>query len=141
MRMPRVFRLMKSEAGRPKVGTASMMLGVRPGNRDIPVTPGGEVLPGTGGFSVYAGLRDLPPHMIPSRLQSLVPDAAGDDRLSVWAMGVGPFASAPIATRLMLQVDPDDSKHGLIEPDAIMLLEEYQAALAATQDHWAVDER
>ena len=122
---------MKGEGGRPKVGSVSMMLGVRP--RDIPVSSKGEVLPGTGGLSVYAGLRDIPPHMIPSRLQATVPDAAGDDKLFVWAMGEGVFSAAPVATSLMLQLDPTDPKHGLIEPDAIMTLEEYQMALAATK--------
>ena len=117
-----------------------MMLGVRP--RDISMSPSGEVLPGTGGLSVHAGLRDIPPHMIPSRLQPKVSDATGDDKLFVWAMGEGLFAPAPVAPSLMLRLgDPNDPKHGLIEPDAIMTLEAYQLALAATRDRWEVDER
>lgn len=116
-----------------------MMLGVRP--HEVQLSPTGDLFPGAGGLSVFAGLRDLLPHMIPSRLRHIVPDAAGDDRVFVWAMGDGPFVPAPVAPGLTLRVDPDDLKHGFIEPEVIMPLEEYQAALAATQDLWVVDER
>lgn len=79
--------------------------------------------------------------MIPARLHALVPDAVGDDRLFVWAMGDGPFASGAVAPGLVLRVDPDDPKHGFIEPQSIMTIEEYQAALAGTRDQWVVYER
>jgi hypothetical protein len=139
--MPLVFRLMKSDGDRPSIGTASMMLGVRPDDRDIPVLPDGTVAPGTGGLSVYAALRDLPARMIPRRLRGLIPKATGSDKLCVWAMGEGPFAPGGIAPKLTLRVDPNDPRHGFIEPEVIMTLAEYQEVLAATQDQWVVDER
>lgn len=136
--MPRVYRLMKREADRPKIGDAAMCLGVRPG--EVPVNPAGFVGPGTGGLSVYDALRSIPAGMLPKRLRSLIPGAVNSNNLTVWALGEGPFAEGPIADEFVLRIDPDDPKHGFIEPRDIMPLGEYQSALARTVDSWAVDE-
>jgi hypothetical protein len=142
--MPRVFRLMKDVAGRPLCGSVAMALGVRPlqpGRApDIPVDEFGNVQPGTGGMSVYASLRAMPARMVPKRLLPIVPSAAGSNNLRVWAMGVGRFTDGPIAPQLRFRVDPEDSMHGFIEPDDIMTVAEYEAALAATQSAWVVAE-
>jgi hypothetical protein len=135
-----MYRLMKEENGRPKVGSAAMMLGIRLSANELPVDPHGNVHPSTGGMSVYASLRVIPARMVPKRLKSLVQFAAGNNNLFVWAMGEGPFDPGPVAARLRLRIDADDPFHGFIEPDAIMSLQEYLDALAATKELWSVDE-
>ena len=138
--MPRLYRLMKVDDGRPQLGAAAMTLGVRPaqGERpaEVPVDPNGCVHPGTGGMSVYSSMRAMPARMIPKRLQSIVPFAAGSNNLKVWAMGEGPFASGSITVRLNLRIDPEDPLHGFVEPSAIMTFDQYVGALTETQLLW-----
>jgi hypothetical protein len=130
---------MKVDNGRPKVGDAAMCLGTRPG--EIPVDPGGNVSPGTGGLSVYEFVGVIPAQMVPKRLKSQkFPFAAGNNNMFIWAFGQGRFETGPLANRLNLRIDSEDPHHGFIEPDAIMTAAEYQAALAATRDAWDVDE-
>jgi hypothetical protein len=53
--MPKIYRTMLADGGKPKVGSASKLLGVRfaPNPRaDIPVDEHGNVHPETGGMSV-----------------------------------------------------------------------------------------
>src|SRR5207247_11175132 len=85
-------------------------------------------------------LRALPAFLIPKRLQTLVPGAAGSNSHSVWRMGEGPFVAGAMAERLQFRPDPQNSSHGFIEPSERMSLTEYQLALHATQDEWSVDE-
>jgi hypothetical protein len=78
--MPTVFRSMKAAAdGLPVVGDQSKELGVRvPPNRyaDIEVDDAGMVVLNGLGLSVVSNWRDLPDHLIPVRLSSIVPQAA-----------------------------------------------------------------
>src|SRR6266480_3147033 len=122
--MPRVFRSMKEEGGKPKVGNAAMMLGVR--RSDVSVDESGNVHPKTGGMSVNASLRSMPARLVPKRLKDIVPGAAGNNNLRVWAMGGGSFESGGFADHLNLRLDEEDPLHGLIEPDAIMGLQDYE---------------
>jgi hypothetical protein len=142
--MPRIYRLMKVEDGQPQLGAAAMTLGVRlaQGARpaDIPIDPNGCVHPGTGGMSVYSSMRAMPARMIPKRLQSIVPFAAGSNNLKIWAIGEGPFASGSVAARLSLRIDPEDVLHGFVEPSAIMTFEQYVGALIETRLLWVVAE-
>jgi len=71
------------------------------------------------------------------RLRALVQgQATGNNLLGVWQVGEGPFVDGPVAPGLRLRVDPRSSRHGFIEPDREMTLDDYQAALAATRDLW-----
>ncbi len=56
-------------------------------------------------------------------------------------MGVGEFAEEAIGDQLCLRLDPANGKHGFIEPVRSMFLNDYQNALAATQDQWSIDEQ
>ena len=139
---------MLADGNKPRVGPTAKTLGVRTAadvargvEPDITPDASGKVHPGTGGLSVSPRLVDLPAHRVPKRLQMAVPNARGDDMLKVWAMGSGSFASGPIAPDLVLRVDPrKPTKHGFIEPERIMDLEECRRAIEATQDLWALDE-
>jgi hypothetical protein len=136
--MPRVYRSMKGNGGRPAVGITAMMLGVRAS--DIPQDQDRNVRPGTGGLSVSSALRAMPARLVPRRLQHLVPGAAGNSNLYVWVMGQGDFVDGGVADHLHLRVDPLDNTHGFIEPNGIMSIDAYNVALAATRDSWATDE-
>jgi hypothetical protein len=140
--MPLIYRAMtRDNDGRPKVGTTARTLGVRlPPDPKPDITPdsNGVVRPGTGGMSVAPAWRRLPLYRIPRRLRHLVPQAHGKDEDACWTMGDGPFADGTLAAGLALRVD--SARHGLVEPDGEMTVEAYQEALAATRDHWTVDE-
>jgi hypothetical protein len=150
--MPKVYRGMLNDGGRPKLGESGDLLGVRtptdvlPGVRpDIIPDEDGNVHPMTGGMSVSPSVVKLPPHRIPKRLRlSGVPDARGSDKLPymlhVWAMGEGEFVEGQLAPGLYLRLDPQDPQHGLIEPDRIMRLEEYRRFVANTQQTWTIEE-
>jgi hypothetical protein len=52
-------------------------------------------------------------------------------------MGEGLFAPEAVADRLQLRLDPDDpERHGLVEPDDKMKIDDYESALAATAGQW-----
>jgi hypothetical protein len=53
-------------------------------------------------------------------------------------MGSGPFESARLVSCLQLRID--SVAHGTVEPDRVMSLERFQAALVATREDWTVDE-
>ncbi len=125
----------------PMVGADARMLGVRV-PVDIQVDDSGFIRPGTGGMSVAPRLADLPPHRIPRRLrgQPGMAAAVGSDALRIWRYGDGEFVQSKVQEKLQLRIDARDRKHGLIEPDAIMQLSEYSAALAATRPGWRINE-
>jgi hypothetical protein len=135
---------MLADGNRPQVGPAALALGVRlppDEHADIAVGADGTVEPRTGGMSVAPAWRLLPVHRIPRRLRAKFPRAAGKNAISLWRMGAGPFTEGPFADRLLFRPDPEKpSKHGFIEPAAQMPVDDYQGALAATQDQWAIDE-
>ena len=142
--MALVYRAMLAGDGRPQLGSTALTLGVRvPPDEyaDIPVSADGLVEPRTGGMSVAPAWRLLPVHRIPRRLRAKFPRAAGKNALFLWHLGEGPFAEGPLADRLLFRPDPaNPNRHGLVEPAARMPAGEYQAALAATQDQWTIDE-
>jgi len=140
--MPRIYRAMSEQGGKPMVGPSARSLGVRVPplpTYDIPMEANGTVRPGTGGMSVAPTWRELPPHRIPMRLRALAQDACGNDADACWRMGEGPFEHAQVTPALNLR--PDSPRHGLVEPAVVVSVAEYQADLAATRDQWVVDER
>jgi hypothetical protein len=137
--MPKIYRGMKKENGKPALGASATTLGVRIPD-DIRPDADDRVRPGTGGMSVSPSLRTLPLHRIPARLRERVPKARGNNDLFVWSMGEGTFACGAVATGLLLRVDPSNDNHGFVEPDTIMELSEYQRSLYTTQDAWSIDE-
>jgi hypothetical protein len=136
--MPLIYRSMKREVdGLPKVGQSGTTLGVRiPG--DIVVDQAGCVSPGTVGMSVSPDWRSLPPFLVPARLRHLCPKARGRDDIYCWKMGEGEFVDGPLTSALNFR--RDTATHGLVEPAAIVPLGTYEADLAATRDHWIIDE-
>ena len=148
--MPRVYRgMLQAEDGLPALGPGGRTLGVRTpddvgpeGKPDITPDPTGVVRPHTGGMSVAPRLVDLPDHRIPKRLRLAgVPRARGQDALRVWAAGEGAFDDgASVAPDLVLRIDPGDPAHGLVEPDKMMHVRDYLAAIESTRDRWVVDE-
>ncbi|MBT9557787.1 MAG: hypothetical protein IV100_17255 [Myxococcales bacterium] len=129
--MPRIFRVMKrGEDGAPVVGSAFGELGVRPGN-DIVVDAEDHVTPATGGMSVNPDVAAIPPSILPKRYK---PFGMGKNNCSVYEHGDGPFEQGRVAADLRLV--PDHSKHGTVQPDVVMPISAYQAALAATRDGW-----
>lgn len=77
-------------------------------------------------------------HRIPARLKPLCPDATGKNSVACWKMGEGEFEDRPLAPGLTFR--RDTATHGLVEPAEVAPLEDYEANLAATRDHWIIDE-
>lgn len=146
--MPRIYRVMKQLDGKPETGNSSCMLGARERDLGRGEAPTDDfVEPAKAGLSVGGCVRTTYLNILPRRLQALYPQwargAKGRDSDQVWAMGQGPYEAAPVTVDLDLRIPPptkDNPGHGLVAPARKMLLEEYQAALAATQDQWKVDE-
>lgn len=148
--MPKIVRAMLIQDGMPLVGTDSHMLGARvlvedQPDRPVDIVPDGigKVHPYTGGLSVARSIDDLLPHLVPKRLKNFVEGAGGSNSRHVWSMGEGSFSEGGIAHRLILRRKPERSDGkvlGLVEPAAVMSLEYYQSALAATQLQWLLDE-
>ena len=123
----RVFRAMRRASnGQPACGSGACQLGVRPGT-DIPVDADGFVRPQSGGLSVTPiDIRYLPPHVRPIRFPG------GRGKLPVFGLH-----TAHLRMPLMLRLDPGNpERHAFVEPDAAMLLRDYQTALCATASHW-----
>lgn len=137
--MPLIWRGMRMSEDRPEVGRGGNLLGVRVGSGETDDIPeeNGCVQPGTGGMSVSPSLETLPPHRLPRRLRSRFPEASGSNRLHCWSMGDGPFVFGGVAESLVLRLDPDDpERHGFVEPERRMPVEEYEAAITATRVQW-----
>ncbi len=125
--MPRVWRVMRVERGRPAIGASARALGVRVGSptSDVLLRPDGRVGPGSGGMSVSPSWRLLPAHRIPRRLTSRGgSEATGSNNDACWAIGQGEFVSGPFANRLILSVD--GPSHGTVQPETIISLSEFQ---------------
>jgi len=136
--MAKIYRAMKKgDDDQPRLGRSSTSLGVRVPT-DISPNRHGNVVPGTGGMSVAPSFPALPALLIPKRLQHLAPKARGSSSNFVWTMGEGPFQESPIADRLQLR--PDSSIHGTVEPDQPMPLQTFEDALSATRASWMIDE-
>ena len=138
--MPKIYRGMKQDQGKPALGPTPMTLGARV-PEDIYADASGLVYPGIGGMSVSPSLLTLPYFRVSKRLRALRPDATGSNELCVWSMGVGNFADGFLTAQLQLRLDPDNEKHGFVEPAVSMSLDEYQNALISTRDLWTIDEK
>jgi hypothetical protein len=138
--MALIYRSMLADGDKPQIGPSAKTLGARVPD-DIAPDANGKVHPHTGGMSVVSAWCLLPVHRVPRRLKDKFPRAAGSNALCCWRPGEGPFTAGPIGDRLVFRPDPDKpTRHGFVEPAEAMELAAYQAALAATQDQWVIDE-
>lgn len=136
--MPRVYRAMTVDNGRPLLARSARGLGVRVGSGptdDIPLVDGSNVVPGTGGMSVSPRWQDLPYYRIPRRLKL---GARGKDEDAIWRLGDGHFLDDRLSEGLSLRVD--SQTHGLVEPSERMLITDYEKHLHATCNDWVIDE-
>jgi hypothetical protein len=65
-------------------------------------------------------------------------DETGSNNLHCWKMGDGEFVDGSLTSALNFR--RDSAIHGLVEPNAIVPLETYEADLTATREHWKIDE-
>src|SRR5688572_3074629 len=116
--MPKIYRVMKDDNGKPKIGTAGAMLGVRikseTSKGDIDPDANGDVHPNQRGLSVNPSIQSMPPELLPKRLRAIYPEAAGRDTNFVWSHGSGPFVQGPVAPHLELR--PNKASHGFVGP-------------------------
>lgn len=138
---------MYEDAGQPRVGSDACELGVRPPGHpsiaDVKLDANGRVVLDGAGMSVFPSinpgeLKRIPKRLIPLRLASKIPGAAGDDDMKIWTMGVGEFASGPMTASLALIAT--GRFHGTICPICSISLNDFQAELAQTQPLWSVEE-
>jgi hypothetical protein len=115
----------ESVSGQPSVGPSSRTLGIRPGI-DVPaVSPDEIVVPGQGGLSVSP---DDPHNLPPTRRP---PAFGGTGKDPVWGLD-----ESDLGPDLRYRPDPDNDRHGFIEPVRAMPLREYEEAIARTQGLW-----
>lgn len=129
--------------GHPVVGAQRNQLGVRvhpaPAGDRADVHPDGDGKVGPGeGMSVAPHWKKLPVGLIPEHLHKLVPKARGDDNLKCFRHGEGSFDHGPVATGLNFR--KTSPTHGVVESAERVPLESFQQALAATREHWHIDE-
>jgi hypothetical protein len=138
--MPKIYRAMLSDSGRPVIGAERNMLGIRtPPDEPADIIPdgNGNVGPNLGGMSVNPSISFMLPVHWPKRWHKQYPQfkgARGGDGIEVFMHGDGEFMRAPITDDLQLR--PDGPKHGVVEPAREMALNQYVAALASTQNDW-----
>jgi hypothetical protein len=141
----RMFRSMTpdpADQDRPLVGPTRRRLGAKlPPDGDVTPNAQGNVGPTCHGMSVAPTLGTLPTHRCPARLRHLRAGATGNDNDRVFRFGEGTFAAQPVARGLRLCPDNVPApEHGVVEPDALMPVADYQAHLAATRPSWVIDE-
>src|SRR5688572_7304120 len=101
----------ESDQGWPEVGASARTLGVRPGI-DVPAVAGDELVhPGTGGLSVSPDT----PYNLPRHRR--LPEFGGTGIDPVWVI-----SDAELGPRLRYRPDPDDPRHGFVEPPGTMTL-------------------
>jgi len=135
--MAALYRSMHASGEYPTVGTGNDQLGSRA--TDVLMDNDGNVLPGEG-ISVNICACQMPPHLVPFRLQHIFGHATGHGSRSgliVWRHGEGPYVSDGIGGKLHARLG---RSHGLVEPTKIMPKAEFDAALADTQCDWQIDE-
>ena len=142
--MPTVFRTMKrADDGLPLVGSNAKELSVRvpPNpNSDIDLDTSEQVILNGRGLSVAENWRHLLSHLIPKRLKTLFPGAAGPDTLTCYRMGTGGFATGAVSDDLDLVLKSRNPRAGNLVPSRMMHRDQFQAALAATRNEWTIDE-
>lgn len=150
-RMPRIYRTMHEQDGKPRAGEGFCELGVRPPGRtrpdgqpaaaDVDVDAHGHVVVNRKGMSVFRSLADLaalPSRLVPIHLAAKVRGAAGPRGARIWTMGRGPFASGRLTDDLELHAS--GGVHGTVCPSHQMAIDALQRELTATQDSWAAEE-
>jgi hypothetical protein len=91
------------------------------------------------GLSVSKDWRDLPGHLIPEHLDDGFNGASGRG-MRVFVYGTGTFDEGEITEGLELLHKTGTVTAGVVAPTALVLLAEYQQALAATRPDWIIDE-
>lgn len=87
----------RDDDGLPRVGANSNELGVRVvphNNPDIEDDGNGNVKLNNGGMSVSENWRYMLPHLIPKRLMTTYVKAVGNNSLTCYRHGNGPFVTA-----------------------------------------------
>ncbi len=140
--MPIAFRPMKQDHDDlPCVADNATGLGLRA--RDLTPDKEDQAHPGRGGMSVVScidGLRrrvaksKFPPTLVPERLHSRVPGAAGSNQLRVFRIGEGRFERGVLTERVAIEPDIDD--HGTIQPCVSMHITAFKAAIISTRPMW-----
>jgi hypothetical protein len=141
--MPKVFRSMKTDVSeKPVIEPTNKGLGVRYAplsvRPDVDLDQDDKVILNGKGMSVAPNWRDLPPHLVSIRLRDKYPDAIGSPQLRCYTMGQGLFQDGPISDELKLMLT--NSKHGVVGPRTLVLLDQFQADLVATRDLWSIEE-
>jgi hypothetical protein len=114
--------------------------------KDIAQDSHGDVTPdGKHGVSVRPSIdayMDEASAFVPRRYKEADPirfrNAAGNNNLVAFRIGDGEFTRSAVDEYLNLA--PDRSDHGVIEPSKRMSLEAYKTAIAATRTQWIPDE-
>jgi hypothetical protein len=142
--MATIYRSMKKAGDDlPVVGSNAKELGVRvpPNpNADVDLDDQGNVLLNGKGMSVAQNWRNLPPHLVPRRLRTILSSAAGSDQLACYKLGDGPFQAGPINDRLILVLKAHDPRSGNVVPSQSGQVREFQDDPAATRSDWSIDE-
>src|SRR5438552_8891962 len=122
--VPKVYRTMFDESGRPRVGQKRCMLGVRPpgtpATPDVDLEPNGDVSLNNKGMSVFRSFREIPLTLVPLHLADKVRGAVGPSIAHIWSLGSGPFVSGTITATLRL--DARRGPHGNVCPAHAMRL-------------------
>ena len=148
--MPRVYRSMKEENGRPreeengkpKIERSASALGIRIDGEsaDIQLQPDGSVKAEAQGMSVAPLPKFLPRFRVYHGLKHVVEGAKSPDAsLRIWRTGEGDFLRENLTSDLRLYPDAPENgivKHGVVAPARKMALAEYETALAETQSDW-----
>jgi hypothetical protein len=144
----RILRVMKEVEGKPVTGNGAAVLGIR--FKDIGLEENAldtvQVGPGKGGMSVAGCLRTFYAPLLPKRFEAVDAErfrgARGNNSQKVWSMGDDPYLASPVTSDLNLCIEDtgEPPGHGSVEPNRVMPLAAYRAALASTQDQWQEDE-
>lgn len=135
----------RDDDGLPRVGANSNELGVRVAphnNPDIDDDGNGNAKLNDGGMSVSENWRFMLAHLIPKRLRIMHAAAAGNNSLTCYRHGNGPFVPASVGGHpdLSLILKPHNPRAGLITPAQQVSIPQFQNDLAATRAEWVVDE-
>ena len=125
--MPKIYRTMYEQDGKPRAGQNFCELGVRPPGRilpdgrragaDVDSDAVGNVVLNKKGMSVFRSLGDLavlPSRLVPMHLAGKVRGAAGPTGGRIWTMGQGPFSACALSETL--ELFESGGWHGVVCP-------------------------